>query len=616
MKTTILLSIFLALLIYSCTSTGDMYHVSPSGSDTNPGTETEPLKTIQAASELAQPGDIINVHKGTYRERITPVRGGISDTDRITYQAANGEAVVIKGSELIENWEKLDSDTWKVEIPNTFFGEFNPYDDLISGDWFNPMNRPHHTGAVYLNGHWLTEGVNLEEVLEPVGETALWFAKVDPAGEGKTTIWAQFIGVNPNEAEVEINVRQAVFYPEETGINYLSIKGFVLEQAATPWAPPTAEQIGLIGTNWSKGWIIEDNIVRYSTCVGITLGKHGDEWDNTSANSAEGYVKTIERATAAGWTKENIGHHIVRNNEIAHCEQAGLVGSMGAVFSEIYDNVIHDIHIRRLFTGAEMAGIKIHGAVDSDIRNNHIYRCNRGIWLDWMAQGTRVTQNLLHDNGPSEDIFMEVNHGPALIDNNFLLSNTSILVNSQGEAFVHNLIAGRIRVGIGEGRLTPHLVNHSTEVAGLAPNKSGDERYYNNLLFGNADLSVYDNAVLPVYMDGNVYLNGAKPGKAEPYPAIINDFDPEMKIVEEDDGWYLEMNFNTDWIGVQSRKLITTDVLGYTEVPNLPFVQANDKPYSIDTDYFGDKRPKSELSPGPIVIKVDGKQRIKLWPYK
>ena len=111
-----------------------------------------------------------------------------------------------------------------------------------------------------------------------------------------TTIWAQFKGVNPNEQLVEINVRQTVFYPEKTGINYITVRGFTMEDAATPWAPPTAEQIGLIGTHWSKGWIIENNVISHSICSGIALGKYGDEWDNTSANTAEGYVKTIERA--------------------------------------------------------------------------------------------------------------------------------------------------------------------------------------------------------------------------------------------------------------------------------------------------------------------------------
>ena len=122
------------------------------------------------------------------------------------------------------------------------------------------------------------------------------------------------------------------------------------DHAATPWAPPTAEQIGLIGTNWSKGWIIENNVIRYSICSGIALGKYGDEWDNTSPDSAEGYVDTIERALKNGWNKETIGSHIVRNNHISHCEQTGIVGSLGCAFSTITGNNIHDIHVRRLFS--------------------------------------------------------------------------------------------------------------------------------------------------------------------------------------------------------------------------------------------------------------------------
>jgi alpha-N-arabinofuranosidase len=266
------------------------YHVSVKGDDTNKGTAKAPFMTISKAAEVARPGDFITVHKGTYRERINPPRGGKSDRKRIIYQGIPGEKVVIKGSEVIKGWRKVENDTWKVVIPNSFFGDFNPYSDLINGDWFNPKGRNHHTGAVYLKGHWLTEAAQKNDVLKPIGNTPLWFGQV---GQTNTTIWAQFADVNPNEGQVEINVRQAVFYPEKAGVNFITVRGFTLMHAATPWAPPTAEQIGLIGTHWSKGWIIENNDIRYSTCVGITLGKHGDQWDNTSANTAKGYVKTI-----------------------------------------------------------------------------------------------------------------------------------------------------------------------------------------------------------------------------------------------------------------------------------------------------------------------------------
>ncbi|MEA1878214.1 MAG: right-handed parallel beta-helix repeat-containing protein [Bacteroidota bacterium] len=613
MKISIYPTLLLTLLFQACAFNGNVYHVSPNGSDANEGTEQAPLKSISAASQLAQPGDVITVHEGTYREQINPPRGGDSDQNRITYQAAEGESVTIKGSELVKDWELIKNDTWKATLPNSLFGEFNPYQDLISGDWFNPLGRPHHTGAVYLNGHWLTEAATFDIVLNPADQTPLWFAQVDSTDIGFTTIWAQFKGVDPNQEKVEINVRQSVFYPKDPGANYLTIRGFTMEHAATPWSPPTAEQIGLIGTHWSKGWIIENNTIRYSTCVGITLGKHGDEWDNTSANSAEGYVKTIERGTAQGWTKENIGHHIIRNNKISHCEQAGIVGSLGPIFCQVYENEIHDIHIRRLFTGAEMAGIKFHGAIDTEIRGNHIYRTCRGIWLDWMTQGTRVTQNLLHDNGPYEDLFLEVNHGPAMVDNNLLLSHKSILVNSQGEAFVHNLIAGQIRVLSGERRLTPYLKNHSTEVAGLAPNKSGDERFFNNILVGEADLGAYDKTILPCWMDGNIFLNGAKPGHIEPYPTLLPDFNPELNIMEKEDGWYLEITIDNTWGALELQKLITTDILGVTEVGSLPFVRFDDEPYIIDIDYLGKKRNQKNQFPGPFVRSDDGKQMIRVW---
>ncbi|MGB2862131.1 MAG: DUF1565 domain-containing protein, partial [Sedimentisphaerales bacterium] len=244
------------LLLFSVTIQAREYHVSVKGDDTNKGTTKAPFQTISRAAEAAQPGDFITVHEGTYRERINPPRGGQSGKKRIIYQANPGDKVVIKGSEVIKGWQKVQNDTWKVTIPNSFFGDFNPYSDLINGDWFNPKGRQHHTGAVYLNDHWLTEAAKQDDVLKPISNTPLWFGQVDNTN---TTIRAQFDNVNPNEAEVEINVRQTLFYPDKTGVNFITVRGFTMMHAATPWAPPTAEQIGLIGTHWSKGWIIENN---------------------------------------------------------------------------------------------------------------------------------------------------------------------------------------------------------------------------------------------------------------------------------------------------------------------------------------------------------------------
>ncbi len=614
-------SILCILFLLSGAVQAREYHVSIKGDDTNKGTSKTPFQTISRAAEVAMPGDFITVHEGTYRERIKPPRGGQSDQKRIVYQAIPGDKVIIKGSEVIKGWRRVKNNTWKVDIPNSFFGDFNPYSDLINGDWFNPKGRPHHTGAVYLNGHWLTEAVKLDDVLKSIGNTPLWFAMVD---DTNATIWAQFQDVNPNKAEVEINVRQAIFYPEKTGVNFITVRGFTMMHAATPWAPPTAEQIGLIGTHWSKEWIIENNDIRYSTCVGITLGKHGDKWDNTSQNTAEGYVKTIERALAKGWSKENIGHHVVRNNHISHCEQAGLVGSMGAVFSTITDNVIHDIHIRQLFTGAEMAGIKIHAAIDTEISRNHIYRTCRGIWLDWMAQGARVTRNLLHDNNTREDLFMEVNHGPFLIDNNIFLSRRSLSDWSQGGAYVHNLFAGHIQLRPELRRETPFHKVHSTEVAGLLNIKGGDDRFYNNVFVaGNGEtlkpnettrygLATYDKAARPVHADGNVYLNGAASYTNEDNYVKQETSDPDIHIVEKDKSVHLHIMLDRSWRALNN-SIVTTKRLGLAAVPKLGFENSDGTPLIVDTDYFGRKRNAAAPSPGPFENAGEGKLALKVW---
>ena len=728
---------------------GTEFHVSSNGNDANAGTQSAPLHTIQRAANLAQPGDTITVHEGIYRERVNPPRGGESDQKRIVYQAAAGEKVEIRGSEVVKNWVKVKGDTWKVSLPNSFFGSFNPYSDLIFGDWFSPNNRRHHTGAVYLNGEWLVEAASIgelraqaapkrprtEEVLvnvewiqvQPGGEripavsyaeengvqkapcveggqclgyigegdwiryegvdfgsgsaqiqlraasaamqggfvelhcnrpdgellgscvipnTGGWqswrsfSAKINKPLSGKqticltfgkiprpgarddlkwfalvntdsTTIWAQFKGMNPNEQLVEINARRTVFYPERTGINYLTIRGFGLRHAATPWAPPTSEQVGLIGTNWSKGWVIENNEISHSVCSGVALGKHGDEWDNQSADSAEGYVETIKRGTKRGWNRDTVGHHVVRNNVISHCEQTGVVGSLGAAFSIVSGNTIHDIHVRRFFGGAEMAGIKFHGAIDVEISRNHIYHTCLGLWLDWMAQGTRVSRNLMHDNGG--DLFTEVDHGPILMDNNIFLSPHNLASNSQGAAYIHNLFAGAVVENLLDRRLTPYMKPHSTEVVDLHDNPPGDHSFYNNLVVGNGDMSTFERAVLPVQADGNVFFKGAKPCKQEKTPQMNADADASIKLVSDGSHWQLEINVGNGWTGEHQRALVTTNLLGTTAVSKAAYEQPDGTPICIDADYFGKPRNKTNPTPGPFELPGNGKVVLRVW---
>ena len=74
------------------------------------------------------------MYEGTYRERVSPNHGGLSSTKPIIYQAAPGQEVWIKGSEIIKKWKSFRV-CLMVKIDNKFFGDFNPYAEIIEGDW-------------------------------------------------------------------------------------------------------------------------------------------------------------------------------------------------------------------------------------------------------------------------------------------------------------------------------------------------------------------------------------------------------------------------------------------------------------------------------------------------
>lgn len=78
--------------------TATHWHVDAAlGSDTNAGTQAAPFATIQAGANAAQPGDVVHVLPGVYRERVLPPRDG-SSTRPIVF-LAEGPGVVIDGSD-------------------------------------------------------------------------------------------------------------------------------------------------------------------------------------------------------------------------------------------------------------------------------------------------------------------------------------------------------------------------------------------------------------------------------------------------------------------------------------------------------------------------------------
>ena len=227
---------FILFLLASTSLTyAKTFHVSVTGSDDNVGSKDMPFLTISKAAGLALADDTVMIHRGTYREWVSPINGGLNNKNRIVYMSAPGEKVYIKGSDVIQGWKKYKGDVWKVEIENSRFGDFNPYERKIQGDWLT-KGHDYHLGEVYIDGERLVEVLAKEKLNE---KEMTWFVETD---DEQTVIYANFSGRNPNKELTEINVRPACFFPKTTGVNYITVSALNISQASPQWAPPTAEQ--------------------------------------------------------------------------------------------------------------------------------------------------------------------------------------------------------------------------------------------------------------------------------------------------------------------------------------------------------------------------------------
>ncbi len=653
---------------------GTVYYVDINADRGGDGTKEKPFKYINDAAKVASSGDEVLVAPGIYREYVCPENAGTKDAP-VVYRSTEPLGAVITGAELLTGWTRYEGNVWTARVENGIFGTYNPYTTFVCGDWyFAPTVR--HTGAVFINDLMMYETVSLEECIKGEADPCAWNQEESKykwytEQDGDTTVlYANFRDLDPNKEKVEISVRRNCFMPDRNGVNYITVSGFNITKGATTWAPPAAYQDGLIGPHWSKGWIIEDCEVSNSRCCGISLGKYRDP-----ENDMYFYTKHVKSPTQMerdavcrgqyhGWLKEKVGSHIIRRCHIHHCEQTGIVGRMGGVFSTIEDCHIHHVCNSQQLGGAETAGIKLHAAIDVTIRRNHIHNCIMGVWLDWQAQGARVTQNLMHDNQRPEgreaaqgamfstDVFIEVGHGPTLVDNNLLLSNVSITIPSEGIAVVHNLVAGSFSLinsgvdsevnGQREPRYTPYHIRHRTEVAGFMTILHGDDRIYNNIfvqkfpviedkkdpktpdhsvvgtdvfdIFPTYDewyanfkmdeepdmgaLATYHFGHLPVWVEGNAYFNGATVCKHETEKFIDTENTAEIDVIEKDGSYSVKTNIYS-LLGDYKNRIINSDILGIAFEPEQRFENPDGSEIIFDKDYFDEKRGLSTI-PGPF----------------
>jgi len=425
---------------------------NPDASDNNPGTREKPFLTIGKAAEALQPGERVVINSGVYREQVRLPRGGSGADKLISYEAAPGAKVIVKGSVLAskDEWQKssgyrirtraseVQPAIFQYDLENIDFKGYNPFgmsnlmhDDRQYFPWDNGKEqiKPHflRRGMIFSDGRRLKQLESYSELTS--NEDAFWVEQ-----DGLTVHLRLSGNENPALHDIEFVIRERVFAPKSRYLGYIRIKGITFEHGANGLPIP---QRGLVSTNRGNHWIIEDCVIRHANSVGLDIG--GETW------TADNPVVPV-------------GSMIVRRT---HIDDAGVCGIAGlsAVNSLIESCLVENIgwqHVERTW---ESAGIKLHGT-----RGNVIADCvirniinAPGIWFDYECNNSRLTNNLIMNVHQTVrgGIYLEASPKSGnMIDHNIIWDITNAVPRDPGEdggngihvdgsdegIFAHNLI--------------------------------------------------------------------------------------------------------------------------------------------------------------------------------
>ncbi len=113
---------------------------------------------------------------------------------------------------------------------------------------------------------------------------------------------------------------------------------------------------------------------------------------------------------------------------------------------------------------------------------------------------------------------------------------------------------------------------------------------------GSAPSDRYYNP-LPVWAEGNVYFNGARPMSKE--KAFVDETNKVSVSVEQtEEGFFLKTNLY-DYMPETQNKVITTDVLGMAFEPEQKFENLDGSPIVLNEDYYGEVHGKMPVA-GPF----------------
>ena len=567
--------------------------------DNGPGTREHPFKTINKAAQVLQPGERVVIAAGVYREFIQPARGGTGPEVMISYEAAPGAKVIVKGSQVVTGWKPsegwnfgIDPETkkpvkaWELKLgPELFPNGYNPFEvDNVLGNrtWLrygedNMGTYFRRRGLVFVDGHPLEPVETANELAGPPTRSMNYFTKIfwKPLFKefqpvvGK--VWIESNGMtlhirlanddNPANHTIEITTQEQIFSPAKRYQSYIRVKGITFEHAGNGFPVP---QRGMVSTNRGNHFIFEDDTFEWANSVGLDIGN--EDW-------------------SASRPPEPVGFDIIRGDTFRYCGIEGLGGTGGPENVLVERNVFEWVGWQAAAMMSESGGTKMHVARNLLFRNNvvrHIRHAN-GIWLDIGNANDRLTGNVFADiPGDVNPHAIHIEGSDALnqIDNNIFYHLTGgILIRDTNNVIIaYNLFLDCTEVCVDtvSGINGPRpIFGHTNDVHNLM--------VHDNVFFQMGRSAIeFNNARNEA--DGNVYgMAGANPLFTQPFLRVKFPAPPEWHNLQS---WREEYSWDKNGAMAQISTTLDPDKLTLTmtvkgDVKSLPAFKG------INSDFFG-----------------------------
>lgn len=593
--------------------------------DNGPGTKERPFRTVNKAAQVLQPGERVVIAEGIYRECVRPARGGTGPDKMISYEAAPGAKVSIRGSAVLKDgWQPSTgwrmgargaagpaptAKIWQIKLDPKLFADdgYNPFAMVnVLGDryWLNygridmaPYFR--RRGLVFVDGKPLEPVELFSQLIAESPRSLNFFSEVrwsplfEEIGGAGGKFWIENNGLvlhvrlpnddSPDQHLIEATVHEQAFVPAERYQGYIRVKGIEFKHAGNGFPVP---QRGLVSTNRGHHWIFEDNVVEWANSVGFDVGN--EDW---GASQPEGMV----------------GGDLIRNNTFRYCGIEGIGGTGGPQEVLVEGNLFEWIGWQNAANMSESAAMKMHNAKDVLFRNNIVrhVRYGNGVWLDIRNVNCRISGNVFADIPGTVNphaVHIEGSEDPNLIDNNifYKLTGAILIRDTNNLTVAHNLFIDCEQTGVTS---TSGLSGRPRPI-GRHTNDGWGNRVYNNI-FHRMGRAAIEFTTVHNRSDGNVF--GQMPSG---YLRILR---PEPQQWLDLAYWQRYLEMEQHGVDAQLEVAFDADTLELTLVPEgaLKKVPLFD---SIDTDLLRKKATGTERLPGPFVDIGAGLKKVKIDP--